>query len=231
MRLIAASLRLPLVDDDHVVRSVERLSAVGRGLNARWEVIVTHQVSGGIGSAFHPGHVDVHITVAMTCVLYAALFILGRVRSLRPTPTQTLDRLHWLRGVTARLMPDDLERASRTSELGVVNTLLFGLIALGLVGTWILALRLTRPNGVRIGLCWILLPVLLFSVPLVLMPAMFSMDVYLYMFYGRIISTYGENPMLLAPIRFAGDPHLEWFRWWKPLPSAYGPVWLMLSGG
>ncbi|MDP9379219.1 MAG: YfhO family protein [Chloroflexota bacterium] len=171
------------------------------------------------------------LTVAMTCMLYAALFILGRVRSLRLTPTRTLDRLPWLRGATAQLMPDDLERASRTSELGMVNTLLFGLISLGLVGTWILSLRLARPNGVRIRLWWILLPVALFSVPLVLMPAMFSMDVYLYMFYGRIISTYGENPMLLAPIRFAGDPHLDWFPWWKRLPSAYGPVWLMLSGG
>ncbi len=171
------------------------------------------------------------LAVVTTCVLYGAFFVLGRVRSIPFSRTLTLQKLRWLDEVTARLMPDNLEAAGRRSELAMTNMLLFGLVALGLISMWVLALRLARSGGVRMGLWWILLPVALFSIPLILMPAMFSMDAYLYMFYGRIISTYSENPILTAPNTFAGDPHLGWFPYWKSLRSAYGPVWLMLSGG
>ncbi len=177
------------------------------------------------------GRVLLLLAIVTTCVLYGALFVLGRVQSIPFFPTQTLQKLRWLDEVTARLMPDNLEAASRRSELAITNMLLFGLVALGLIGMWVLALRLARAGEVHMGLWWILMPVALFSVPLVLMPGMFSMDAYLYMFYGRTLSTYGENPILIAPNQFAGDPHLGWFPYWKNLRSAYGPVWLMLSGG
>ncbi|MDP9352904.1 MAG: glycosyltransferase 87 family protein, partial [Chloroflexota bacterium] len=163
-------------------------------------------------------------------LLYVALFLLLQGKPFALTPTHTLDSMPWLGRISASLRPDIISATGDRSAQVTANAMLYGLIALGLVGLWAMALWLVRPGAYMLGLRWVLLATVLFGIPLTLLAGMFSMDVYLYMFYGRIISTYGENPMLVAPIRFVGDPHLEWFRWWKGLPSAYGPVWLLLSG-
>ncbi len=49
----------------------------------------------------------------------------------------------------------------------------------------------------------ILAGVLLFSLPLVLCPYIFSRDIYSYIIYGRIAALYGENPAISAPIAYA----------------------------
>jgi hypothetical protein len=134
-----------------------------------------------------------------------------------------------LRAVSDALTPDSLITATWRTDQAATHEFLYLLLALALVVLWLAALWLVRPGGRTVSLRWILLPIVLFGVPLIVLPGMFSGDLYLYMFYGRMIARYGANPILVAPDQFAGDPHLAWV-YWKWLPSAYGPVWLMLSG-
>ncbi len=170
------------------------------------------------------------VPVIGSFLLYVALFLLLQGERFSLWPTRTMDRLPWLDRISDILRPDVISVTGGGSAQVAANAILYGLIALGLIVLWGMALWIVRPGAYRLGLRWVLLLTVLLGIPLTLLAGMFSMDVYLYMFYGRIISTYGENPMLVAPQHFRGDPHLEWFRWWKGLPSAYGPVWLLLSG-
>ncbi len=167
---------------------------------------------------------------AASALLYCALFLLLRGRSFRLTQTATLVRWPRLRALSDALTPDSLVTATWRTEQAATHEYLYLLLAVALVGLWLAALWLVRPGRRRtVRLRWILLPIVLFGIPLIVLPGMFSGDLYLYMFYGRMIAHYGANPILVAPDQFVGDPHLAWV-YWKWLPSAYGPVWLLLSG-
>ncbi len=185
-------------------------------------------------STFRPGPGALAGPLLFACaagslLLYIALFLLLRGRSFRLTQTATLVRWPQLRAVSDALTPDSLITATWRTDQAATHEFLYLLLALALVGLWLAALWLVRPGGRTVSLRWILLPIVLFGVPLIVLPGMFSGDLYLYMFYGRMIARYGANPILVAPDQFAGDPHLAWV-YWKWLPSAYGPVWLLLSG-
>lgn len=161
-------------------------------------------------------------------LLYAALFLLLRSPSFRLTGTATLVRWPELKRLSDLLTPRSLVRSNWLSEQAAVHEYLYLLVAAALVAFWLWALWLTRPGARTLNLGWIIAPVLLFSAPLIVLPGMFSGDLYLYAFYGRIIAHYGENPILVAPDQFPDDPTLRWV-YWKWLPSSYGPVWLLYS--
>jgi alpha-1,6-mannosyltransferase len=167
--------------------------------------------------------------VAGSLLLYGLIFLLLQGRSFRLTLTLTLYRFPGLGQLADRLTPDGLVNASWYSRQAALNAYLFGAAAVGLVLLWMWALRLARPGGLRLGLPVVLGVAALFSLPLILLPGMHSGDIYLYMFYGRTISRYGANPLIVSPNQFPADPHLLWV-YWQWLPSAYGPLWLMLSG-
>lgn len=169
------------------------------------------------------------VSVLGSFVLYCLFFLLMQAQSMRIAPTRTLARWPRLRDLADLLTPEALASVPPDHPLGVVNKGLYLLVAIGLVALWLVALRLVHADTQPPRLHWLLLPVLLFSAPLVMIPGMFSSDLGLYAFYGRIISEYGENPILMAPMEFPTDPGLGWVNW-KHLPSSYGPVWLMISG-
>jgi len=80
-------------------------------------------------------------------------------------------------------------------------------------------------------LAMILAGVLLFSLPLVLCPYLFSTDIYSYIIYGRIAALYGGNPAISAPIAYAHDTFFPYLIAWQSTPSVYGPVWALFSHG
>jgi alpha-1,6-mannosyltransferase len=63
-----------------------------------------------------------------------------------------------------------------------------------------------------------------------LLPLLFSRDVYSYAFYGRIASVYHANPYVRTPVEFSGDA-----LWplvgprWVNTPAVYGPLWTSIS--
>lgn len=69
-----------------------------------------------------------------------------------------------------------------------------------------------------------------FSVPLVLLPNILSIDAYLYSLFARVDTIYHANPLRDAPLPYAHDPfwllgHSNWLAW----PAPYGPLWLHVS--
>lgn len=68
-------------------------------------------------------------------------------------------------------------------------------------------------------------------VVLILIPSYpaFSYDIFNYMFTAKTVLVYHENPYVILPIAFSGvDPWLS-FLHWTHLPSAYTPLWILLT--
>lgn len=66
--------------------------------------------------------------------------------------------------------------------------------------------------------------VLLFSYP-----GAFSYDIFNYIFTAKTVLLYGKNPYLITPLQFQGiDPMLSFMRW-THVPTAYPPVWTIVS--
>ncbi len=168
-------------------------------------------------------------TLAGAWLVYVALGVLLYSPALRVFDAGQLPFADALRSVAYTLAPNVLLDASRHTPIGAVVLAIYTLlVGLALV-CWCRAVRISRRlDDMR------LLPLLLLTAALATCPLMFaglfSDDVYLYHAYGRIIETYGANPVYYAPAAFPDDPLLPWV-FWKDLPSAYGPLWLMLSAG
>lgn len=57
---------------------------------------------------------------------------------------------------------------------------------------------------------------------------MLSYDVFNYMFHGKILWFYHQNPHIHAPLEYTGDLWLRFMRW-VHTPSAYGPVFTVIE--
>lgn len=60
-------------------------------------------------------------------------------------------------------------------------------------------------------------------------PAIFSYDLFNYLATAKVLFHYGENPYLVMPIEFTGDPMLLFTRAVNKY-ALYGPTWIMLTG-
>lgn len=68
-------------------------------------------------------------------------------------------------------------------------------------------------------------------VALLVLPLLFSRDVYSYSFYGRIAATYHANPYVATPADFPQDALADFVGpRWVDTPAVYGPVWTQASG-
>ncbi len=163
-------------------------------------------------------------------LLYVALCLIDQSHSFRLTQTLTFDLFPVVGRVASVLTPDRFIRTSWKAPNAIYNELIYLVIALALIAVWMFALWHSRPGAHQLRLRWVLMPIALFALPMIWVPGMTSGDLYLYMFYGREIAKYGANPIVYAPDHFSSDPHFLWVNW-PNLPSAYGPLWLMLSAG
>lgn len=69
----------------------------------------------------------------------------------------------------------------------------------------------------------ILVVLLVFSYPA------FSYDMFNYMFTAKTVLVYHRNPYMVIPLQFTGvEPWLS-FMHWTHLPSAYSPLWILLT--
>ncbi len=70
---------------------------------------------------------------------------------------------------------------------------------------------------------FVITAILLFSYPA------FSYDFFNYMFTAKTVLVYHKNPYDVIPLQFAGiEPWLTFMRW-THLPSAYTPLWILLT--
>ena len=106
---------------------------------------------------------------------------------------------------------------------GVASTLL------AVVG-FLLILRASSAG--TISLRAVVVMAVVFHLAILLLPLLFSRDVYSYSFYGRIAGVYHQDPYVHTPVEFAADP-----LWplvgpkWVDTPAVYGPLFTTLSGG
>lgn len=60
-------------------------------------------------------------------------------------------------------------------------------------------------------------------------PAMLSYDIFNYIFTAKVLYFYKENPYIIMPIQFAGDPLLAFTHAANKI-SLYGPSWIGITG-
>jgi hypothetical protein len=65
---------------------------------------------------------------------------------------------------------------------------------------------------------------------LLLLPLLFSRDVYSYAYYGKIAATYHANPYVVTPAEFPGDVLATFVGpRWVDTPAVYGALWTQVS--
>ncbi|HYP39778.1 MAG TPA: hypothetical protein VEX13_05400 [Chloroflexia bacterium] len=149
-------------------------------------------------------------------------------------------------GAIRHLFPDEWLDARRSSPLGLLNAAIYLVILASLFTTyWLVLWRAfrfqKRGNGplLSIGgqgnrlLWYILLVTALALFVLLWLPGTQSSDLHSYIWYGRILATFGDNPLVHPPFKYASRDAGDWLSqvYWKDVPSVYGPVWVLLAGG
>jgi len=124
-------------------------------------------------------------------------------------------------------------RFPETGPLGGLNVAASLAVALAIVGVGYLVaiIALDRGPSQPIGAKRTVIAfMLLFQLTLLLMPGVFSTDVFSYLIYGEMAGVHGLNPYVLPPNVLTGNPLLEWiYPDWQTLPSPYGPLWTAIS--
>jgi alpha-1,6-mannosyltransferase len=99
----------------------------------------------------------------------------------------------------------------------------------GLTGLYLSALRFSPQTGSRavtlallVGLPLVFVGVLLPSYPLL------SNDIFKYVFDGRILAVYHENPFMKVPADYPDDRFYD-LVYWKAVVNAHGPIWRILE--
>lgn len=108
-----------------------------------------------------------------------------------------------------------------------VSAMLYVCIVAGWYGLYALALHLAREGALSSSFAWSIViavtTLLLFSYPA------FSYDVFNYLFTAKTVLVYRKNPYEVIPLQFASiDPLVSVMRW-THLPSAYTPLWILLT--
>ena len=136
---------------------------------------------------------------------------------LLPIGMVAANPLRWISGVIG------------LGHLGTTPLMIVGLLAtVSAAGGFVLLAREAWAG--RIPVRTVVLLTVVFHVVVLMLPLLFSRDVYSYAYYGRIVSTYGGNPYVLTPSDFPlnGLWHLTW-PGWRETPSVYGPLFTWMS--
>jgi alpha-1,6-mannosyltransferase len=100
---------------------------------------------------------------------------------------------------------------------------------LALSGLYLGTLRLVRGVGGRVASAVLLVggPLLFVAVLLPGYPLL-SNDIFKYVFDGRIMAVYGDNPFLRVPADYPDDRFYD-LVYWKAVVNAHGPIWRVLE--
>ncbi|MGH2740007.1 MAG: polyprenol phosphomannose-dependent alpha 1,6 mannosyltransferase MptB [Actinomycetota bacterium] len=141
--------------------------------------------------------------------------------------------------ITPQLAPDAgplraLAAAARFIGLDQVGTgfaaALSAALLVAAAAAFVYSLRLAW--GGRLALRRILVVGVLLHAVVLVLPLLFSRDVYSYTAYGRIVSEYGRNPYVATPQEFPDDPiYPVVSRFWVDSPSVYGPAFSAAAAG
>ena len=104
------------------------------------------------------------------------------------------------------------------------------MIATLLLLTFIYSLVLKNVNFEKVAVRKILVFALLFQALLFFIKPLGSADIYTYIFRGRIISEYAQNPYIVPYINFPQDHfYSQIANQWAPFTAIYGPLFMLFS--
>lgn len=150
---------------------------------------------------------------AGSALVYAAALARFPLLAIYNIPLQNLDKL--------------------TGSAPGTGMVLFGCVLLLFVGYGLGVLALFDRQPGRWGWLFVLLPPAIFVGLLLFVYPTTSLDVYDYLFRGRMAVRYGANNFLAVPADYANDPLMAStpFRFipWSRAVTAYGPLWEALS--
>jgi hypothetical protein len=82
----------------------------------------------------------------------------------------------------------------------------------------------------RVGLRAVVVLAIVYHLALLLLPLLFSRDVYSYAYYGKIAATYHANPYVTTPADLPRDELAAFVGpKWFDTPAVYGPLWTQVS--
>jgi hypothetical protein len=140
-------------------------------------------------------------------------------------PTGTGEVFKWVRPLTHEALQSIQRRTDGFAYAGQFIGCCAGLFALYAIMLWLArGVRAGWFLGFSAGASAVFMGLLLFA------PAMLSTDTYAYSYYGRLLAVYGVDAHSLAPARSMTDPFLCG-GWYQFVPSVYGPLWTVISGG
>ena len=77
----------------------------------------------------------------------------------------------------------------------------------------------------------IVMPALVFCLPLLFTYPINATDLFRYFVRGRVTAFYGESALVVPPSAYPHDPYLPFAGEWATATSPYGPLWELLAGG
>jgi hypothetical protein len=160
------------------------------------------------------------VAVSVASVLFVAVVAAtpgSPFQPILPTAARPWGPLRWL----AEALGLDAVHGSALAGIGVAAAALATAAFLFLIKqAWRGALSPRLLIGLAAG----------YHVLVLLLPLLFSRDVYSYAYYGRIAATYHANPYVLTPADFPHDALAVYVGpKWIGTPAVYGPLWTQVS--
>ncbi len=165
-------------------------------------------------------------------LLYLLVFALSPLSTTITKVSPMASTWPWTLALTQLLFHRSWSSSSGYADSGLYF-LLLGLAFIALSSVYLYAVRRVSHTSSKIHITsrWLLLPLLgatIFGVTLLFLPALFSNEVYSYIFSGRMLTIYHVDPLSMAPAQFQQDPYLAWIS--QPsMPNIYGPLWMTIA--
>ncbi len=165
-------------------------------------------------------------------LLYLLVFALSPLATTITRVSPMASAWPWTLALTQLLFHRSWSSSAGYSDLSPYF-LLLGLTFIALSGVYLYAVRRVShtSSNIHITWRWLLLPLVgatIFGVTLLFLPALFSNEVYSYIFNGRLLTIYHADPMHAVPAQFPHDPYLAWIS--QPnLRNVYGPLWMIIA--
>lgn len=165
-------------------------------------------------------------------LLYLMVFALAPLSTVHPVLSPVGMDWRWTLAPSQLLFPGAWNLHGRYTVPGFCFMLL-GVTFIALSSVYLYAVRKASQasNKLHITSRWLLLPLIgaiLFGITLLCLPALFSNEVYSYIFSGRMLNIYHVNPMNTVPAQFPQDPYLTWIS--QPnVANIHGSLWLMIA--
>ncbi|HEX3722561.1 MAG TPA: hypothetical protein VHV31_07205 [Nitrolancea sp.] len=115
--------------------------------------------------------------------------------------------------------------------LATLPTFAFAVVAWGSVALlWLIYLRLIwRLRATVLDIRWVVGGAIVLSLLAMVVPPLFSTDIFSYALFGRLAGVYDLNPYVATAHGAAPSDPLLPYVYWRDIASPYGPIWSLIS--